>query len=156
MVGKDLIMATLFGSGGGSSGSGGGEGGGSFVAGTFTLAEATSQYEFAQFDPNNYKTGTPNFIAIRRIDGFTEDGDYSWLILTSSHVQGTVFQVGLRNMPTGLSTGKYSDDSANGFMTANNGAIFIGGNSKDYVLKANSFGYSMQVGTYAYVFGDLY
>lgn len=40
MVGKDLIMATLFGSGGGSSGSGGG-GGVKITSGTIQVAEDT-------------------------------------------------------------------------------------------------------------------
>lgn len=76
MVGKDLIMATLFGSGGGSSGSGGGgSGGGAWIqTGTIVHESDTTLSNKACALPIDDSNGTPDLIYVCRDD---EEGDTS-------------------------------------------------------------------------------
>ena len=129
--------------------------GGNFTTGTFTLAENTSDYEFAQYDPEKYKTGVPNFVVVRRIDGYSAEGDHSWIILASIHLTDRVFQVGMRNESGGCYMYGKTNSSDKGFYVSNSAGIIIDGALGNHVLRAYAFAYTMTTGTYAYIFGDL-
>lgn len=153
-----LAMALAKKMGGGSGGGSAGGGDERFTTGTFTLAEDTTNYVFAEFEKSKYKTGYPSFVAVRRIDGYKTTGDYSWLVLTSSHLQGKIFQVGTRNTSNGRVFVEYCYTSTDGSTKASTAGIQIYlANQAEAKgsLKLSCFENKMIAGAYAYIFGDL-